>query len=199
MGVVNLLDEQGKVTEAMQLCGEVAKAQAQTLGPTHPDTLRSQMNLAHFAATHGTYSNANAEPLSPPIPRRARCSFTTQTTRCHSSAGEFERAHALMARVERLQIEALGANHADVLLTRYNRGAMLAEQGDHSGAERACEEVVAQQTKVLGVDHPHTLRTRQNLVQHQASVAQARADEIGEEPILANTHATQQSRSCVVS
>ena len=60
MGVVNLLDEQGHLEAAEELCRSVSKLQSDHLGPDHPDTLRSQMNLAGFAQERGELDEAKA-------------------------------------------------------------------------------------------------------------------------------------------
>lgn len=77
MGIVNVLDElvtrphqcpmvmrdsrliavvlfQGHTQEAELLCEALCRDQAKALGPTHPDTLRSQMNMATFSIQRGS-------------------------------------------------------------------------------------------------------------------------------------------------
>ena len=58
MGIVGVLDTLGHGEAAEKLCGEVAAAQEMGLGAEHPDTLRSQMTLANFAAAAGRLEEA---------------------------------------------------------------------------------------------------------------------------------------------
>eukprot|EP01052_Picozoa_sp_SAG31_P008734 SAG31_NODE_445_length_15593_cov_8.514974_4_plen_129_part_00 len=74
-----------------------------------------------------------------------------------------ETAHRLLEGVESQQTNALGADHPDVLLTRYNRACLHAEQGNLGEAKRLCHEVAQKQASLLGVDHPDTVRTQANL------------------------------------
>lgn len=47
--------------------------------------------------------------------------------------------------------------------TKYNRGCLLADEGQHAEAEVLCREVAAAQAAVLGHAHPDVVRTQKNL------------------------------------
>lgn len=50
MGIIGVLDQMGEADTAEKLCWKVVAVQEAVLGAGHPDTLRSQMTLANFAA-----------------------------------------------------------------------------------------------------------------------------------------------------
>lgn len=53
--------------------------------------------------------------------------------------------------------------HPDCHLVLFRAGRSFGETGDVAGAVSAFEGVPADQLRVLGPDHPHTLTTRSNL------------------------------------
>ncbi|GAA2788942.1 hypothetical protein GCM10020219_070490 [Nonomuraea dietziae] len=61
-------------------------------------------------------------------------------------------------------------DHPDTLATRYGLGGRA---GDAAGAAAALEELLADQKRVLGPDHPATLITRGNLADFRGEAGDA--------------------------
>ena len=62
-------------------------------------------------------------------------------------------------------VERKTKHHPDVLLTKYNLGCILADDGDSAAARRMCTEAAEAHAKVLGETHPEVLRVRPNLAE----------------------------------
>eukprot|EP01051_Picozoa_sp_SAG22_P002204 SAG22_NODE_97_length_20760_cov_43.302850_6_plen_441_part_00 len=136
MGIVNVLDELGESKAAAKLCHEVVAVQTDTLGASHADTLRSQMNLAGLvadAAAGGGGGGSGEGPQQGDLADR-------------------------LLQMEKRQAAALGADHPDVIITRFNRGVALAEVGEHEEAAALVQSAAEALARQLGGDHPDVLR-----------------------------------------
>ncbi|MEU2247318.1 tetratricopeptide repeat protein [Streptomyces sp. NPDC019224] len=72
------------------------------------------------------------------------------------AAGALEVHERLLA----ARVDALGADHPQVLVTRFNHAGHIWEAGDEAGALAAYEQILADMVRVLGEDHPETRWTR---------------------------------------
>ncbi|MDX3631401.1 tetratricopeptide repeat protein, partial [Streptomyces europaeiscabiei] len=57
----------------------------------------------------------------------------------------------------------LRPEHPDTLLSRHNLAGALARMGEQEEAVRLLRQTLADRVRVLGPEHPHTVRTRDDL------------------------------------
>ncbi|MCX0243534.1 tetratricopeptide repeat protein [Streptomyces drozdowiczii] len=77
--------------------------------------------------------------------------------------GDATAALEVHGRLLAARADALGADHPQVLITRFNHAGHLWEAGDRAGALAAYEEVLADMVRVQGEDHTDTQWTRKVL------------------------------------
>jgi DNA-directed RNA polymerase specialized sigma24 family protein len=129
----------GRTGDAISLLEQVVADRERTLGADHPDTLRARGNLASS----------------------------------YSAADRYDDAISLLEQVVASSERILGAEHPDTLRARgnlalsYQTGGSLAlstRLADRAGdAITRLEQVVASSERILGAEHPDTLRARGNL------------------------------------
>eukprot|EP01052_Picozoa_sp_SAG31_P022423 SAG31_NODE_1783_length_7280_cov_105.645314_4_plen_1810_part_00 len=133
MGIVNLLDEQGHLDAAEQLCQNVFEQQKEHLGKDHPDTLRTEMNLAGFAQERGDLTAAKstikdvqarqAASLGSDHPDVLLSKYNLGSM--HADAGDFAEAAALVQEVTEHQALALGMAHPSVIRMKIGLSDLL--------------------------------------------------------------------------
>ncbi|MFK0098596.1 tetratricopeptide repeat protein [Streptomyces sp. NPDC091040] len=87
--------------------------------------------------------------------------------------GDPEGALEVHGRLLAARAEALGGDHPDVLVTRFNHAGHRWEAGDRAGALMAYEQVLADMVRVLGEDDPSTRWTRNVLASRKKEVEDA--------------------------
>ncbi|WP_055587816.1 tetratricopeptide repeat protein [Peterkaempfera griseoplana] len=101
--------------------------------------------------------------------------------RAGRSLGEVGQLDAARAHYQHLADTArrhLGAEHADTLIARYQTAAWQARAGNTADALTALAKVLHDQSRVLGPDHPDTLRTRSSVIVVQAQEDGDRTQEL---------------------
>lgn len=81
----------------------------------------------------------------------------------HAINRSLDLAEPIQAELVRTQVARLGRFHTDTLAARNNLATMWINMERFEEAERALREVLADRARVLGQDHPETLRTTLNL------------------------------------
>jgi len=89
--------------------------------------------------------------------------------------GNYSSARKVLESVLTVQLELLGEEHPNTLISMNNLAESLREQGDLTGARTLQEKVLEISRRVLGEDHPDTLHTMNNL----GGTLQAQGDLLG--------------------
>lgn len=166
-----ILDDQGQYSVTEGILREVLNEREHALGPEHPDTLRTRMDLANSLYRQGRYAEAEVEyravrrllekVLGPEHPTTLRAGMGVANAL--DGQGKYAEAEAEYRAVLEIQRRVLGPEHPDTLMTGGNLAKALDDQGKYSEAEAEEREVLKLQEKVLGPEHPDTLRTRDDL------------------------------------
>ena len=77
--------------------------------------------------------------------------------------GRLQEAVALHKKALAGQINLVGRDHTDTLMTKHSLAVVYRNQGLLSEAAELCNEVLGDRMKILGKDHPDTLSTKHNL------------------------------------
>jgi hypothetical protein len=149
-----------------------------SLGPDHPDTLRTRSNIAYYTGEAGDARKALGlfEALLPDMTRvRGPAHPDTLATRNNIAswtgrAGDVRKALELSEGLLPDQERVLGPAHPDTLLTRNNIAYYTGEAGDARKALELSEALLPDQERVLGPDHPDTLTTRNNIAYSKGKV-----------------------------
>ena len=165
------LDGQGQLGRAAGYLQRALGGYVRVLGAVHPDTLRSQNNLA--------YAYLNAEDLGRAIPLfeqaladRLRVlgadhpktlNSRNNLANAYATAGDLGRAIPLYEQALAGCVRALGADHPQTLSSRNNLAAAYDAAGDLGRAIPLLEQALAERLRVLGADHLDTLGSRNNL------------------------------------
>ena len=207
MGLVGVLEEEGDDDAAAELCAEVAADQLRVLGPVHPDTLRSEMNLASFAASDPgrlaeaaertkSVAAAQAAVLGEAHPDALLSQYNLACLLAEQ--GETVAAERLCGEVAAAQASALGAEHPEVRRTKTNLAAIARQNRDTSTeaaevAEMSLEEVKAELGQLYAaqerrVDGELAEECRHHQVGHHEANEKNRplyrcAGETGEQPL----------------
>jgi hypothetical protein len=166
-----MLDDQGQYSLTEGILREVLKEREHVLGPEHPETLRTRMDVANSLYRQGKYAEAEVEyravrkllekVLGPEHPTTQRTGMGVANAL--DAQGKYAEAEAEYRAVLEIQRRVLGPDHPDTLMTGGNLAKALDDQGKYSDAEAEEREVLKLQEKVLGPEHPDTLRTRDDL------------------------------------
>jgi tetratricopeptide (TPR) repeat protein len=100
--------------------------------------------------------------LAPGHPNALICRLNVATALCLEDKYSAAREQVELA-ADGLTVQ-LGSDHPYTLSANLVRGSVLASLGDPAGAAVVEEQVLAARTKVLGLQHPDTLRCRANLL-----------------------------------
>jgi tetratricopeptide (TPR) repeat protein len=141
------------------------------LGPDHPDTLVSMLNLAssyRFQRRHADALRLYEETLAR---QRLRLDpdhphlLLTMSNLAVSYADHGRHEEALRLREETLALQRrkLGPDHPDALRSMSNLANSYAVLGRHEEALRFREELLARQKARFGADHPGTLQTMSSI------------------------------------
>jgi hypothetical protein len=195
-GLAYLFFGVGRHIEGRELCQWVVDERTQELGPDHPDTLRSRMDLAAFvgAANDPAAARDLCKAVSDDCERVLGADHPDTLAALHElayylcEAGDRTGARSLNAKVVADRERVLGSQHPDTLASRHERAYFLSESGDRrttrdpskarAADRRAARDlskavaedlqaardlfkaVAADRQRVLGAEHPDTLRSR---------------------------------------
>ncbi len=163
--------ELGLYPEASQQLERALDLQRQTLGPEHPDTLKSMNSLAIVFYSEGKYAQAEAlgsQTLE--IRRRVLGSDHPDTLRSMVSLAivywyeaKLPQAEALSSQILEIRRRLLGPEHADTLSSMGNLAIVYAEEGKYPEAEALDSQTVEIRRRVSGPEHPDTLKSMNSL------------------------------------
>jgi serine/threonine protein kinase len=175
----------GRSDEAIELYQRTLVDQQHTLGPEHPDTLETRINIAREMAACGDHAGAEEE-FRDVLAARQR---TLGPDHPETLLARFSVAQQMAARGDHVAAEQefrgilphlrhkLGPDHPDTLAAQFSIAREMAARGDHAGAQEEFRNVLPQLEQTLGRDHPVTLIARFNIAQETA----ARGDHVAAE------------------
>ncbi|MEU4834118.1 FxSxx-COOH system tetratricopeptide repeat protein, partial [Streptosporangium sp. NPDC023615] len=141
------------------------------LGPEHPDTLTTRLNLAIWTGQAGD-AVAAKEMLTQLLPMYERVlgaeHLGTLSTR-HELAywagqvGDAVAAKEMLTQLLPIYERVLGAEHPHTLNTRHNLAIWTGAAGDARAAKEMLTQLLPMYERVLGAEHPDTLSTRHEL------------------------------------
>ncbi|WP_405395708.1 tetratricopeptide repeat protein [Streptomyces microflavus] len=169
--LADALQDAGATAERHLLRQCVLDAEAERLGPDHPDTLNSRGNLGLALGDLGRHQEAAdlhqqaldecERVLGPDHPH-------TLTSRHNLGIalhllGRRQEAADLYQRIVGDRERVLGPDHPDTLTSRNNFGIALNALGRYQQAVDLHQQTLDESERVLGPDHPNTLSSRNNL------------------------------------
>ncbi|MEZ4415769.1 MAG: tetratricopeptide repeat protein [Gemmatimonadota bacterium] len=170
------LADAGRMLEAMKAHMSVFEDRSRVLGADHPDTLEARHNAATAWAELGQWDEA-IPMLEAVVEDRARILGSLNPVTilslnnlafCYREVGRAEEAEAAQEHVIAARSQTLGPDHPDTLLARRNLASARLQQargaGDPEGiaaGRRAMEALMADEARVLGIDHPLATGTRE--------------------------------------
>lgn len=159
------LNKDGRYREAEAMYRIVVRNREKVLGPEHPDTLSSIINLGSVLSGQGQYQEAEAMHRRAFEGRERLLGLEhpkTLTSVSHvgsvlSSQGRYQEAEAMYRRAFEGYKKVLGPEHPDTLTSVSNLGSVLSSQGQYQEAEAMHRRAFEGFEKALGPKHPYTL------------------------------------------
>jgi len=163
----------GRLEEAYDLHSKTLEAQKQILGEMDQDTLDSQQGLADTARKLGRLDEAyRIQAYVSGSMAKVLGTTHKYTLEAEHFFGEilqdqnkFDEALSKFQDVYQRRVEhkELGLDHPETLATRFELGTTYIKLGNRQKGMEILEETHQEQVKVIGADHPDTLRTLQVL------------------------------------
>jgi eukaryotic-like serine/threonine-protein kinase len=173
----------GRRQEALQLNEETLKIRKAKLGPDHPDTLGSMVNLANSYGAAGRTQEAlqlreetlqlMKAKLGPDHP--STMSSMVNLGASYAKAGRAQEALKLFEETLQLQKAKLGPDHPDTLGSMNNLAISYAAAGRIQEALKLREETLQLRKAKLGPDHSRTLASMNDLAQLLATVSDVKS------------------------
>ncbi|OGM49971.1 hypothetical protein ABOM_001422 [Aspergillus bombycis] len=165
------LASDGRYNEAENLLSQVMGTQKQVLGPEHPATLASIVNLASIYLMQGRWKEAE-ELLLQTIKTQKRVlgpehpdtltGMTNLASICLGQ-GRLKEAEELQMHIITNQKQILGPEHPTTLASMDNLASIYSKQGRWNEAEELQTEIITTQKQILGPEHPGTLEAIHSL------------------------------------
>lgn len=161
----------GLYARAQLLLQETVNLRQQALGPSDPETLKSQTELAWILRLQGQYAESETM-LRHTLDTQKRVLRTedpdTIKTMSNlavvlSDEGHFADAEAMFREVLDSRQRALGPTHTDTIIAKNNLATILFHENKNADAEKLYREVLEIRQSTLGPDHPYTLLSMNNL------------------------------------
>lgn len=174
--------------EAARLHGRALALREQALGPDHPETASSLINLGRILHHQGDFAGAaahfsralaiNEKVLGPEHSETANSlDYLGRSLRYQ---GDLAGAKPLMERALAIREKLFGTEHFAVAASLNSLALLLKEQGDLDGARRLFEQTLSVDEKISGPEHPETTVTLVNL----ASLLRRQGDLDGARPLF---------------
>jgi serine/threonine protein kinase/Flp pilus assembly protein TadD len=167
----------GEAEAAEALARRAVEASRSVHGDTSGDVARLLGVLggaleagAKYAEAESTFHRALAvhDSLAAPDPA-GRAGLLTNLAGVHAGRGQYEEAVAKLSEAARVQREAGLGDRPAAIMTRFNLAVRLGDLQRFQESVPILREVLEAQTRVLGPEHPHTLRTLAALGFHLAA------------------------------
>jgi serine/threonine protein kinase/lipopolysaccharide biosynthesis regulator YciM len=170
----------GYADRAIRLYTKARDTFAATLGPDHPDTLRSMSNLASSYRADGQNDRAIKLHEETLALRKARLGLDHPDTlksmdslaNSYCDAGEYDRAITLHEETLALRKEKLGPDDPSTLTSMNNLASDYHAASRMEEALKLHAETLALRKAKLGADHPDTLASMDNLANCYAAAGQ---------------------------
>ena len=165
------LSDAGLIKAAQAYWQDIRVVAVRHLGPDHPDTLTTRLELARLRGVAGDPAGAAAD-LADVLADRVRVlgadhpsTLATRRRLAHwrGEAGDPTGAAAGYEELLADSLRVLGPDHPDTLDARAQRAHWRGKAGDPAGAVAAYEELLADELRVLSPDDWVALVTRGNL------------------------------------
>ncbi|MFO0903254.1 MAG: tetratricopeptide repeat protein [Pirellulales bacterium] len=155
----------GRFEEATRLQEEVREYRESTLGPEHPDTAKSKLNLGAMYYAEGRHTEA--EPLCNQCLETYRrvlgpeayptlVSMNNLAT-LYEFQARYAEAESLYNQCLEIERRVLGPDHPQTLITLQNLASLYKAQANYAEAERCLTQCLEIQRRVMGPEHPDTL------------------------------------------
>jgi non-specific serine/threonine protein kinase/serine/threonine-protein kinase len=156
---------------AQSLFQKSLDTRTRVLGPTNPDTLLSQVDLAAALRRQGQLAGAEKllrqalesqrKVIGPENPSTLVTMVALATAL--GEQGRRGEQESLLREALEVQRRVLGPENPDTLKSMNNLADTLRAEGNYSGAEQLLRQALEIQRRSLGADHPDTLRTSFNI------------------------------------
>lgn len=156
----------------MQLCVDYLHSVEDTLGPRHPNTLRSMMNLADMLEEQGKFHEAS-ELYTKVIKHskralgkkhRDRLTAMNNIAVIYQKMGDYDQALSWFEQCVRKSQIALGLSHVDTVLYMNNLAALHYKRGEYDQAQYLYESCVETQ-RTWSNQHPDLLTSMHSLAE----------------------------------
>ena len=169
--IADVLIDQGRYREAAIVLQGALQARVSSLGPEHPDTLRSRNRLAYALWRQGRFRDAEGEfRRLIAVEERVLGAQDPETLASENGLanalddeGKHDKAESEHRRVLELRTKVLGPDNPETLKSRNNLALALNRQHKYLQAETQFRDLITIEERVLGPEHPETLRSRRNL------------------------------------
>jgi eukaryotic-like serine/threonine-protein kinase len=161
----------GLYSRAQTLQERAVAIQQRTLGPEHPDTLRSMTTLANILSDEGHDDDAEKlmrhtlelerKVLGPRNPATLRAVNALAATLYDE--GHYPEAEKLFQETLEIQRQVLGPEHQDTIGSMNDLASTLSHEGKEAEAEKLDRQTLEIRRRTLGPDHPDTLASLMNL------------------------------------
>jgi tetratricopeptide (TPR) repeat protein len=192
----NVLLSLGRYEESRHHLERSIRLRTAQLGPNHPHTLISKINLAALYQDQGQYGRAER------LYKEVLEGFTARLGAGHPHTlfsknllatlyryqGQYDRAESLLKEVLELSTAKLGADHPFTLASKHSLAVLHGRQSRYARAEPLLKEVLEVRTAKLGADHPDTLASKHSLAMLYGGQGQyARAESLLKEVLEVRT------------
>jgi serine/threonine protein kinase len=161
----------GLYSRAQALQERAVAIQKRTLGPEHPDTLRSMTALANILSDEGHDEDAEKlmrqtlelerKVLGPRNPDTLRAVNALAATLYDE--GHFPEAEKLFRETLEIQTQVLGPEHQDTIGSMNDLASTFSHEAKEGEAEKLYRQTLEIRRRTLGPDHPDTLASMMNL------------------------------------
>ncbi|WP_432907121.1 tetratricopeptide repeat protein [Micromonospora matsumotoense] len=167
--------EQGRWADAEQELRDIVRAEFRVRGPEDRDTMTARHSLADAVVAQGRYAEARAE-LTEILEIRLRHwapdhlqTLTVRHTldRCRLLEGQAAEALADLRAILATDTAKREVQHLGMINARHTLAEALIATGERVEAEKVLAAVVADRRRILGDDHPETVRAEAGLRQLQ--------------------------------
>lgn len=168
---VNALGRQGKYSEAVELCLQVAEGYRRALGEKHPKYTVCLNDLAVYYDYKGDYAKAEAlyrqavegyrQVLGEKHPEYVTC--LSNLAQLFYNQGNYDKAELLYRQAVEGYRQALGEGHAKYASALSNLALLYKSKGDYAKAEPLYHRAVAIKKAALGEQHSEYAAVLNNL------------------------------------
>ncbi|MFC5668478.1 tetratricopeptide repeat protein [Kitasatospora misakiensis] len=169
LGVI--LWHRGRLDDALGMLAKVHQSQREFLAPWHPSILVTRYDIASINAIQGNLMRALMDFMAIYLTEKdflgerhyATLQAKHQVAQVMVQLGELEAAEMILDEIElERRSGKLETRHMDVLATRHELVHIKAQRGNHIEASQEWREILEEERRELGMEHPSTLRTHFN-------------------------------------